>query len=35
MFFDRKLVLICLQNNILFKAKHAPGVHNILALGRI
>ena len=31
MFFVRKLVLICLQNNILFKAKHVPGVHNILA----
>lgn len=31
MFFVTKLVLICLQNNILFKAKHVPGVHNILA----
>lgn len=29
MFFVRKLVLM--QNNILFKAKHVPGVHNILA----
>ncbi|XP_048587466.1 uncharacterized protein LOC125570208 [Nematostella vectensis] len=31
MFFVRKLVLICLQNNILFKAKHIPGVQNTLA----
>ena len=31
MFFVRKLVLICLQNNILFKAKHVQGVHNTLA----
>ena len=31
MFFVRKLVLVCLKNNILFKAKHIPGVHNTLA----
>ena len=31
MFFVRKLVLVCLKTNILFKAKHVPGVHNILA----
>ena len=31
MFFVRKLVLICLQNNILFKAKHVRGVYNTLA----
>ena len=31
MFFMRKLVLVCLQNNILFKAKHVKGVHNTLA----
>lgn len=31
MFFVRKLVLICLQYNILFKAKHIPGIHNFLA----
>ena len=30
-FFVRKLVLVCLQNNILFKAKHVRGVHNTLA----
>ena len=30
MFFVRKLVLICLQNDILFKAKHVPGVQNTL-----
>ena len=27
----RKMVLICLRNNILFKAKHIPGVKNGLA----
>ena len=27
----RKLVLVCLEHNILFKAKHIPGTHNILA----
>jgi hypothetical protein len=31
MFFVRKLVLICLKNNIVFKAKHVRGVHNTLA----
>ena len=30
MFFVRKLVLVCLQNNILFKAKHVRGVYNTL-----
>ena len=27
----RKLVLVCLEHNISFKAKHIPGVHNKLA----
>ena len=27
----RKLMLVCLEYNILFKAKHIPGTHNILA----
>ena len=31
MFFVRKLVLVCLQHNILFKAKHVKGVYNTLA----
>jgi len=31
MFFVRKMVLVCLNNNILFKAKHIPGIHNTLA----
>jgi len=31
MFFVRKLVLICLRNNILFRAKHVPGSRNNLA----
>ena len=31
MFFVRKLVLACLKYNILFKAKHIPGIHNKLA----
>lgn len=31
MFFVRKMVLVCLQRNILFKAKHTPGVQNKLA----
>ena len=31
MVFVRKLVLVCLDNNILFKAKHIPGVKNKLA----
>lgn len=31
LYFVRKLVLVCLQNNILFKAKHLPGVYNTLA----
>jgi len=31
MFFVRKLVLICLQHDILFKAKHVRGVYNTLA----
>lgn len=29
----RKMVLICLRNNILFRAKHIPGVQNGLADG--
>ena len=31
MFFMQALVLVCLRNNILFRAKHVPGVHNTLA----
>ncbi|XP_068680404.1 uncharacterized protein [Montipora foliosa] len=31
MFFVRKLVLVCLQNNIVFKAKHIRGLYNTLA----
>lgn len=31
MSFVRKMVSICLQHNILFKAKHIPGVQNTLA----
>ena len=31
MFFVRKMVLICLKYNVLFKAKHIPGIHNHLA----
>ena len=31
MAFVRKLVSICLHDNILFKAKHIRGVHNNLA----
>ena len=31
MAFARKLVSICLHHNILFKAKHIPGVRNQLA----
>jgi hypothetical protein len=31
MVFVRKLVSICLDNNILFRAKHIPGTHNTLA----
>ena len=31
MVFVRKLVLVCLENNILFKAQHIPGVKNCLA----
>jgi hypothetical protein len=31
MFFVRKLVLVCLNHNILFKAKHIPGTYNRLA----
>ena len=31
MFFVRKLVLVCLSYNIVFKAKHIPGLHNKLA----
>ena len=30
-FFVRKMVLICLKYNILFKAKHVPGIRNHLA----
>ena len=29
--FVRKLVSICLQHNIVFKAKHIPGIYNHLA----
>jgi hypothetical protein len=29
--FVRKLVLVCLQHNIVFKAKHIPGTNNRLA----
>ena len=31
MVFVRKLVLVCLSNNIVFKAKHIPGLCNTLA----
>jgi len=31
MIFVRKLVLVCLKHNILFKAKHIPGIKNNLA----
>ena len=31
MFLVRRLVLVCLEKNICFKAKHIAGVHNILA----
>ena len=31
MCFVRKLVLVCLHHNILFKAKHIPGTYNRLA----
>ena len=31
MFFERNLVLVCLNYNICFKAKHAPGLQNKLA----
>ena len=31
MFFVLKLVLVCLHNDILFKAKHVRGVYNTLA----
>ena len=31
MSFVRKLVALCLKYNILFRAKHIPGVHNTLA----
>ena len=31
MFFVRHLVLACLKYNILFRARHVPGVHNPLA----
>ena len=29
--FVKKLVSICLQHNIVFKAKHIPGIYNHLA----
>ena len=29
--FERRLVLVCLQNNILLRARHAPGNKNDLA----
>ena len=31
MSFVRRLVLVCLQNNILFRARHVPGIKNDLA----
>ena len=31
MIFARKLVLVCLKHNILFKAKHISGFKNTLA----
>lgn len=31
MFFVRKLVLVCLECNIVFKAKHIRGIHSTLA----
>lgn len=31
MFFVRKLVLVCLQRNIVFKANHIQGTYNTLA----
>ena len=31
MLLVRRLVLVCLEINICFKAKHIAGVHNILA----
>ncbi|XP_022787762.1 uncharacterized protein LOC111327761 [Stylophora pistillata] len=31
MFFVRRLVLVRLEKNICFEAKHIPGVHNVLA----
>lgn len=31
MFFVRKLVAVCLKQNILFRAKHIPGISNTLA----
>ena len=31
MSFVRKLVLSCLKHNILFRARHVPGIHNNLA----
>ena len=31
MFFVRRLVLVCLRHNIVFKARHVPGSKNILA----
>ena len=31
MSFVRQLVSVCLKHNILFRAKHIPGVHNTLA----
>ena len=33
MFLVRRLVLVCLEKNIRFKAKHIPGLHKILADG--
>lgn len=31
MSFVRRRVLVCLQNNILFRARHVPGIKNDLA----
>ena len=31
MIFVRKMVMVCLKNNILFRAKHIPGHKNVFA----
>lgn len=37
MSFVRRLVFVCLQNNILFRARHVPGIKNdlVASLSRI